>query len=129
MPLCANGDIDGAELGNKILAAGGATALMIGRFAVVKPWIFRQFSEPTFTPDYRDTWSRFYSYVLEDFRPEKALGRLREFVVYFAQNFYFGHNLHMAVLTARTPALINDLVVAFLNADPQLEKSPSVMGL
>ncbi|HMW22171.1 MAG TPA: tRNA dihydrouridine synthase DusB [Burkholderiaceae bacterium] len=40
IPVVANGDIDGADKAAAVLAATGADALMIGRAAQGRPWIF-----------------------------------------------------------------------------------------
>ena len=42
IPVCANGDIDGPEKARDVLAATGADALMIGRAAQGRPWIFNE---------------------------------------------------------------------------------------
>jgi tRNA-dihydrouridine synthase B len=42
IPVCANGDIDSAEQVRHVLAATGADAIMIGRAAQGRPWIFAE---------------------------------------------------------------------------------------
>ena len=42
IPLVANGDIDSPESARRVLAITGADALMIGRAAQGRPWIFRE---------------------------------------------------------------------------------------
>jgi len=42
IPVIANGDIDTPEKAKHVLAASGADALMIGRAAQGRPWIFRE---------------------------------------------------------------------------------------
>ncbi len=44
VPVVANGDIDTPEKARTVLAATGADALMIGRAAQGRPWIFREIS-------------------------------------------------------------------------------------
>ena len=44
IPVVANGDIDSAEKARDVLAATGADAVMIGRAAQGRPWIFREIS-------------------------------------------------------------------------------------
>ncbi len=44
IPVMANGDIDTPEQARQVLAATGADALMIGRAAQGRPWIFREIS-------------------------------------------------------------------------------------
>lgn len=42
VPVVANGDIDSPEKSRAVLAATGADALMVGRAAQGRPWIFRE---------------------------------------------------------------------------------------
>jgi tRNA-dihydrouridine synthase B len=42
LPVTANGDIDSAEKAREVLACTGADALMVGRAAQGRPWIFRE---------------------------------------------------------------------------------------
>ena len=42
VPVVANGDIDSPEKAREVLARTGADALMIGRAAQGRPWIFRE---------------------------------------------------------------------------------------
>ncbi|WP_431110455.1 tRNA dihydrouridine synthase DusB [Variovorax paradoxus] len=44
IPVVANGDIDSPEKARDVLAATGADAVMIGRAAQGRPWIFREIS-------------------------------------------------------------------------------------
>ena len=42
IPVIANGDIDSPQKAARVLAATGADALMIGRAAMGRPWLFRE---------------------------------------------------------------------------------------
>jgi tRNA-dihydrouridine synthase B len=60
IPVVANGDIDSPEKARAVLARTGADALMIGRAAQGRPWIFREIAhflatgEPLPPPDLLD---------------------------------------------------------------------------
>jgi tRNA-dihydrouridine synthase len=130
LPLVANGDIVAptpAALG--LLRPGPCAGLMIGRMAAVRPWIFREFSGDCPAVDYADVWSRFFDYTTEDFRPEKAIGRIKEFSAYYARNFKFGHELFRRVQGTDDLALLKKKAVEFLSSGPELTKEPSVMGI
>jgi tRNA-dihydrouridine synthase len=95
--------------------------LMLGRITAVNPWIFREFAGlPPIEIDHAEVWDRLYRYTLEDFSPERAFGRLKEFTAYFAQNFFFGHELHKGIQKATTAAGIREAAMRFLEGNPQL---------
>lgn len=45
IPVIANGDIDTAEKANQVLAYTNADAVMVGRAALGKPWLFKELHE------------------------------------------------------------------------------------
>jgi len=113
IPVIGNGDIrspaDVLEHGDFFKPLAG---LMLGRIAAQKPWIFREFSGlQRVDISYAEIWDRLCRYTIEDFPPEKAIGRMKEFTAYFAQNFFFGHELFRASRRARN---IEELRVAAL---------------
>jgi tRNA-dihydrouridine synthase len=123
MPLIANGDIVSPQHVPK------AKAVMLGRIAVVKPWVFREFAGESVEVDYAELWERFYRYVREDFAPEKAIGRLKEFSAYYSRNFFFGHRLFRAVQGAHSLEKLHAAAMSFLSDSPRVAVSPSVMGI
>jgi len=130
LPIIANGDITGApEQSPRAALFSSARGIMIGRMAVVKPWIFREISRGPEVIDYAGVWEKYYSYVLEDFSREKAVGRIKEFTKYFAQNFMFGHELAARVQSAQTLEILFERAQAFLNASPAITQNPAVAGL
>jgi tRNA-dihydrouridine synthase B len=130
LPVIANGDIVApVPAALDLLTSGKCSGLMIGRMAAVKPWIFREFAGESVTADCLDVWTRFYDYVCEDFRPEKAIGRIKEFTAYFARNFIYGHELFRKVQSAPDLETLKKRAIEFLTASPAVEQSPSVMGI
>ncbi|HSW40546.1 MAG TPA: tRNA-dihydrouridine synthase family protein [Acidobacteriota bacterium] len=121
LPVIGNGDIRSM---NDILSKSDYFAplagIMLGRAVAVKPWLFREFAGlPPAPIDYAEVWDRLYRYTLEDMPPERAIGRLKEFTSYFAQNFFFGHQLYRTCLKARGVAEIRNAALLFLNSNPQ----------
>jgi len=94
LTLIANGDIKDTSALELLKHCDG---LMVGREAVTKPWIFKTLSDQTPEIDYKEVWLRFFEYTCEDFPPEKAIGRIKEFTIYYAKNFFYGHELFRAV--------------------------------
>lgn len=114
--ICCLRDVEGNREFFEPLAG-----LMLGRIAAVKPWIFREFAGlPSLEIDYAEVWDRLYRYTLEDFPPERAFGRLKEFTFYFSQNFFFGHELHRGIQKATTAAGIREAALRFLESRPQV---------
>ena len=137
IPIIGNGDIltpdqlqDNRDLFSPL------SGLMLGRIAAVKPWVFREFynalcsdtSEPIHV-NYTELWQTFYKYTLEDFPPEKAIGRLKEFSTYYARNFFFGHELYSAVQGAKSLEETYNAAMAFLNNNPKVCRNISVAGI
>lgn len=129
LPLIANGDITG---GAAVRASpgrfGAASGLMVGRMAVVQPWVFAAWDGPV-TVDRAEVWRRMRTYLLDDFPPARALLRLKHFTAYFARNFRFGHTLFGAVQSAPTLAEAEARAEAFLAATPELAGEPNLSGL
>jgi tRNA-dihydrouridine synthase len=119
IPLIGNGDITGARALH-LLEERVCSGLMIGRATVERPWIFAELGGATLEIDYREIWDTFYHYTLEDFTPERALGKVKEFTTYFARNFLFGHELYRRVQPESDLMVIRKRVLEFLAADPKV---------
>jgi tRNA-dihydrouridine synthase B len=130
LPVIANGDLSTQQDIESVAAvAPKVCGFMIGRMAVAQPWIFAQLSGNDVVIDYLSVWTTMYRYILEDFSEQKALGRLKEFTKYFAQNFLFGHVLKTNVNNALTVKSAYDVATEFLLKDPITSLNPSVTGL
>jgi nifR3 family TIM-barrel protein len=100
IPVIANGGIFSVDDARQCLRISGADGLMLGRGAVVRPWLFAEISRDVFgaplAAPYVSLPALFHSYLAllnELFRPEYRLGRLKQFTHYFARNYQFGHHL------------------------------------
>ncbi len=100
IPVIANGGIDSVDSAKACLEQSGADGLMIGRAAAAKPWLFAEIARDVYgietgAPEIERTvlYTHFYQSLMERFRPERRLGRLKEFTHYFATNYVFGHHL------------------------------------
>ncbi len=122
LPIIGNGDVCSLrDVEDHRALFEPLAGLMLGRIVAVKPWIFREFAGlPPLEIDHAEVWDRLYRYTLEDFPPERAFGRLREFTSYFAQNFFFGHELHKGIQKATTSSGIREAALKFLEGKPQL---------
>jgi tRNA-dihydrouridine synthase B len=100
IPVIANGGIFSADDARQCLRVSGADGLMLGRGAVIRPWLFADisrevFGSPVTEPDIclPAVYGRYVDLLCGLFRPEYRLGRLKQFTHYFAQNYQFGHHL------------------------------------
>jgi nifR3 family TIM-barrel protein len=100
IPVIANGGIFSVQDAEACLAVSGAAGLMLGRGAVIKPWLFAEIArglcgytiaEPVVSLP--AVYGGFLDLLCEHFKPERRLGRLKEFTHYFARNYEFGHHL------------------------------------
>lgn len=127
LPVIANGDIIGPETIAKRPEYFEKTAgIMVGRMAIVCPWLFAAWNKPDFKVDYLATWQKFYDYLLEDFSEQDAIAPLKLFTKYYAQNFSFGQTLYTASRNAPTAQALRDLAVKFMSADPAIKVTPTL---
>ncbi len=130
LPLIASGDLHGPEgVRRQAAALAGVAGIMVGRLAVVRPWIFRAWSDPDFFPEPVAVWERFVRYVREDFPEPKAFLQARVLVTYLARNFRFGHRLFALAQGARTWAELVERVGEFLENGPERLQEPDLSGL
>ena len=132
LPVIASGDIAGAsDLIQNAACFAPVKGIMIGRQAVVRPWLFREMSSGhgMETIDYAEVWKRYFDYVNEDFLPEKAIGRLKEFTKYYSCNFFFGHLLKSMSQGAPSLDALCERAMGFLSARPRVVARPSVSGI
>lgn len=100
IPVIVNGGIFSVEDAENCLAASGADGLMLGRGAVIRPWLFAELARGLCGSSIAEpavslpaVYGRFIDNLTELFRPEYRLGRLKEYTHYFARNYKFGHHL------------------------------------
>ncbi len=107
IPIIANGGIFSVEDAENCLRISGADGLMIGRGAVVRPWLFAEIAgahfgmrRPCTSISPPELYGRFFHLLTERFARERRLGRLKQFTHYFAGSYVFGHQLASAVQTS-----------------------------
>jgi tRNA-dihydrouridine synthase B len=86
IPLIANGDIDSPEKARRVLDYTGADAVMIGRAAQGRPWIFREVDQ--------------YLRTGETLAPP-SYGEMRELLLEHLDDHYRFYGEHTGVRTAR----------------------------
>lgn len=100
IPVIANGGIFTVQDAKDCLRVSGADGLMLGRGAVVKPWLCAEIAREVYGCNIAesvvflpDVYGSFIELINDLFMPERRLGRLKEFTHYFARNYQFGHLL------------------------------------
>lgn len=109
VPVIANGGILSVQDARDCLRISCADGLMLGRGAVIKPWLFAAIASDLLgkstdgvTVSLPAIYDNFVSGLQELFRPEYRLGRLKQFTHYFAKNYQFGHYLASRVQSSST---------------------------
>jgi tRNA-dihydrouridine synthase B len=109
IPVITNGGIFSVEDARDCLRVSGADGLMLGRGAVIKPWLFAEIARELYGCNVAEpavslplVYNRFIDLINELFRPERRLGRLKEFTHYFAGNYKFGHQLRSRVQSSKS---------------------------
>ncbi|NOQ45730.1 MAG: tRNA-dihydrouridine synthase family protein [Desulfobulbaceae bacterium] len=127
IPVVANGSIFSVDDARKCLQASGADGLMIGRAAAQSPWLFADMAKEVYGADISlreislpGIYGQFVQALVERFRPERRLGRLKEFTHYFALNYPFGHHLASRVQSSRSvEEACTRAVIFFEQSDPK----------
>ncbi len=109
IPVIANGGIFSVQDAENCLRISGADGLMLGRGAVIKPWLFAEIAREVYgckiavpAVSLSLVYGNFIDLLNELFRPERRLGRLKQFTPYFAQNYRFGHLLATRVQSSKS---------------------------
>lgn len=130
LPVLACGDILGPEtLDMHAASFKGVAGIMVGRMAVIRPWLFSNWGREPEPRDLQEIWERHTRYVLEDFPEGKAFFRVKAFTRYFSRNFFFGHNLHSIALSSTSLDELRARTGEFFSRGPRVEDRPGTSGL
>lgn len=109
IPVIVNGGIFSVQDAEHCLRVSGADGLMLGRGAVIRPWLFAEIARDVYGCALAEpvlslpaVYANLIDLLVELFRPEHRLGRLKQFTPYFARNYKFGHHLASHVQTSAT---------------------------
>jgi len=91
IPLAGNGDIASAE--EMLRRSEDCDAVMIGRLAVRKPWVFAEAHNAAISADIEETGLRFLELLARYQPPEFHISRARRFFSYFCDNLKWGNHV------------------------------------
>jgi len=130
LPLIVSGDVTGPEIvETRNEAFSSAAGLMIGRMVATRPWFFAVWQGKKPAIDHGALWMRFVDYVVEDFRPELRLSRVKMFTEYFSRNFVFGHTLFTRVQSSHSVEEARQRAADFFASNPAIDDRPHVLGI
>lgn len=120
IPVIANGAIFSVQDAKDCLDISGADGLMLGRGAVISPWLFAEIARDLYGCEIAEpavslpeVYGHLIDLLIELFRPERRLGRLKEFTHYFAKNYKFGHRLAFRVQSSSSVDEARERAAAF----------------
>ena len=99
IPVIGNGDVTCAQDACSMINATGCDGVMVGRQALIQPWIFRDIkaliagTESPDTPDLQGVILALHRFLEEQFPADVALKRFKAALSWLAQNLTFGHFL------------------------------------
>ncbi len=127
IPVIGNGDVHGPESARRMVDETGVDGLMIGRGALMNPWVFRQIMTSDSTDpsaeDYRILFQHFIE-RLREFLPERmVLNRMKGFIGWVTKGLHKGHGLRRDVYAAKSlPELVGIFERFFEPIDVQRTK-------
>ena len=129
LPVIANGDLTGpADIAAQAAHLQPAHAIMIGRMAIARPWVFAAWDAPI-AVDHADIWRKMCLYISEDFPPAAALRRVQMFTKYYAANFAFGHQFKVKIGNALSLEDARGQAEDFFSRSPTLVTRPMLAGI
>jgi tRNA-dihydrouridine synthase B len=124
IPVIANGGIFTVRDAGDCLAVSGADGLMLGRGAVIKPWLFAEIARDLYGFDIAEptvhlpgVYANFTDLLDALYRPERRLGRLKKFTHYFALNYKFGHQLIWTIQASKSMEEARERAASFFETN------------
>lgn len=124
IPVLGSGDVVDAGGVKEMFRITGCDAVMIGRGALGKPWIFRQISsdlewtgETVDTAWCRDLMAIHISLLLEAFPGRRSVGQLRKHLAWYTKGYPNGSSFRREVNRIDDPGEIVKMAEAFLGLE------------
>jgi tRNA-dihydrouridine synthase B len=128
IPVFGNGDVFDVEDCLRMLRTTGCDGVALGRIAIARPWLFRQWVHDTDPPTTvcKDASLRLCALLQHYFDFKSALRRYQRYAPYLASNFAFGNTLFNRLRNAADFSAIEAALEIFFRNDPQLRCRPNL---
>lgn len=128
IPVFGNGNVFDAEDCLKMFLQTGCDGVALGRMAIARPWIFREWSQggDLHARDYLKGSIRFLHLLNQHFDPVRALRRFRQYATYLAANFSFGNSLFNRLRSATDADEAAKVLTDFFASNPKELTRPNM---
>jgi len=123
-PVIGNGDIFSPQDAVRMMAVTGCDAVMIGRAALMRPWIFSDLAHYVQTgalprpPGVGEVVCEYAGILAERYEEPEAARRLRLFAFWICQNFPYGAYYFQSACRQQTFWAMVEALRTFLNREP-----------
>ncbi|MDH5681490.1 MAG: tRNA-dihydrouridine synthase, partial [Spirochaetota bacterium] len=100
IPVIGNGDVTSIEDYRRMIRETGCDAVMVGRGAMGRPWIFRLDGEKTYIPsleEVKSTLLRHYSLSIEHYGEGKAIREMRKHLSWYTRGIQGGSGFRKTI--------------------------------
>lgn len=121
IPVFGNGNVFDAEDCLKMFLHTGCDGVALGRIAIARPWIFKEWSQGGIPRrrDYLNGSIRLLRLLNQHFDPVKALMRFRQYASYLAANFSYGNSLFNRLRSAPDADAVEAILNDFFDSEPR----------
>jgi tRNA-dihydrouridine synthase B len=118
IPVIGNGDIHTYQEGLGMLEETGCDAVMIGRAALGKPWVFQPRSLPDTLMQRITAIQRHLELIDRYFEAERILARIKNHTGRYLKNIHGGAAIRSKIYTCSSFAELQELIDALLHSSP-----------
>lgn len=127
IPVFGNGNLFQAADGEKMFQQTNCQGLALGRMAVARPWIFKQWSDGH-TPSreiFYQSSVRYTQLLQEHFDDFFAVKFFKKSAPYFCANFKFGHQILKQLMIHKDMRSIQECLDTIFETDPVVLERPN----
>jgi len=124
IPVIGSGDVDSTHTAEQMFRITGCDAIMIGRGALGRPWVFREISgdmeltEGKVNTDVcKDLMTDHIELILSHFPGKRSVGQLRKHLGWYSRGFPEGSAFRRQINSIDYPSQIVELAEAFLGLE------------